>query len=129
MSGKPAHTVQNPRPPLDESFQLVVALLEEGGTLLQHTANVVHLHGQHLVHVLLLHTLFTDQLHHPPALLQGLRLGQHRVLLHQKHHLGETEREGGGGVSYTIKGDITAPYVGCIANCHITYYSPKSYAL
>lgn len=74
--------------PFDEAVQLVLALLEEGGALAQHAADVVHLHGEHLIHVLLLDALLTDELHHPPALLQGLHLGQQGVLLHQHHHLG-----------------------------------------
>lgn len=75
--------------PLDEALQLVLALLEEGSALAQHAADVVHLHGQHLVHVLLLDALLADELHHPPALLQGLHLGQQGILLHQHHHLGK----------------------------------------
>lgn len=73
--------------PFDEAVQFVLALLEEGGALAQHAADVVHLHGEHLIHVLLLDALLADELHHPPTLLQGLRLGQQGVLLHQHHHL------------------------------------------
>ena len=53
--------------PLDETIQLVLAVFEEGGTLSQHAADVVHLHGQHLIHVLLLDAHLTDELHHPPT--------------------------------------------------------------
>lgn len=76
--------------PLDEAVQLVLAVLEEGGTLSQHTADVVHLHGQDLVHVLLLDALLTDELHHPAAFFQSLHLRQQGVLLHQHHHLENT---------------------------------------
>lgn len=73
--------------PLDESVQLVLTVLEEGGTLSQQAADVVHLHGQHLIHVLLLDALLTDELHHPAAFVQSLHLCQQWVLLHQHHHL------------------------------------------
>lgn len=60
--------------PLDECVQLVLTLPQEGAALLQHTADVVHLHGQNLVHVLLLHALLTDQVQHLVALLQRLHI-------------------------------------------------------
>lgn len=55
--------------PLDEAVQLVLAVLEEGGTFPQHAADVVHLHGQDLIHILLLDALLTDELHHSAALV------------------------------------------------------------
>lgn len=73
--------------PLDEAVQFVLSVFEEGGTFSQHTAYVMHLHGEHFVHVLLLNALLTDELHHPPALLQSLGLRQQGVFLHQHHHL------------------------------------------
>lgn len=66
--------------PLDESIQLVLAVFQEGSTLSQHAANVVHLHSQHLVHVLLLDALLTDEFHHSPTFLKSLDLCQQGVL-------------------------------------------------
>lgn len=76
--------------PLDEAIKLVLTVLQEGGTLSQHTADVVHLHGQHLVHVLLLDALLTDELHHPATFVQSLHLSQQGVFLDQQHHLENT---------------------------------------
>lgn len=63
-------------PPLQQSIQLIITLLQEGQTLLQHTAYIVHLHSQNLIHVLLFYTLLTEQVHSMVTLLQSNNVHQ-----------------------------------------------------
>ncbi len=62
--------------PLQQGIQVVIMFLQEGPARLQHAADVVHLHGQNLIHVLLFHALLAEQIHHTVALLHGNHIHQ-----------------------------------------------------
>lgn len=77
------------RVPFDQGVQFILSIFQEVNAFLKDTAYVMHFHSQYFIHVSLLHTFLTNQIHHSVAFIQGCCFCQQRILIYKHHDLEE----------------------------------------